>query len=274
MGNFTVFLPKFRAPDYWLARSEDIVPHAHNEFLEVLSETGAAGFIAFMAILFFWARSVAKGLKNSDGSERILLAAFAGGIVAILVDNLASMNLRTVPVAVAFWMIAGLSLGNEGGNTFSFRLPLASAPRFLRFTPYLACGLLAVWYLPRVWNSYTAQRFALEGDLLRFQNKASESSGKYAEALRYDPGLAEIRLYLAAQQAHEARYQEARKNIDTILTRYPFYPKARFVRAISAFYLGDTAVALQSINDEMKIENSPQTLYYVAVTAIEAATSL
>ncbi|OLD61188.1 MAG: hypothetical protein AUI33_14875, partial [Ignavibacteria bacterium 13_1_40CM_2_61_4] len=241
-GNFTVFLPKFREPDYWLARSEDIVPHAHNEFLEVLSETGAAGFIALTALLCLYARSVGKGLQASERNDRICLAAFASGIAAILVDNLASMNLRTVPVAVAFWM--------------------QDCPQELRFAPYLAFGLLAVWYVPRVWDSYSAQRFALEGDLLRFQNKSSESSVKYAQALRHDPELAEIRLYLAAQLAHEARYREARMNVDTILMRYPYYPKARFVLAISAFETGDTAAAIQSINDEMKIENSPQTLYY------------
>src|SRR2546422_2267962 len=264
LGNFTVFLPKFREPDYWLARSEDIVPHAHNEFLEVLSETGAAGFIALTALLCLYARSVGKGLHSSERNDRICLAAFASGIAAILVDNLASMNLRTVPVAVAFWMLAGLSLRNEGGKTFSLAISLPPSFRALRFAPYLAFGLLAVWYVPRVWDSYSAQRFALEGDLLRFQNKSSESSVKYAQALRHHPELAEIRLYLAAQFAHEARYREARRNVDTLLMRYPYYPKARFVLAISAFETGDTAAAIQSINDEMKIENSPQTLYYAA----------
>jgi len=264
LGNFTLFLPKFREPDYWLARSEDIVAHAHNEFLELLSETGAAGFIALMAILYQYGRSVARGLKTPDGNDRICLAAFASGIVAILVDNLASMNLRTVPVAVAFWMIAGLSLRNEGCKTFSFAISLPPSFRALRFAPYLAFGLFLVWYVPRVWNSYSAQRFALEGALLRFQNKGPESSVKYAQALRHDPDLAEIRLYLAAELAHESLYREARKNIDTILMRYPYYPKARFVLAISAFETGDTDAALRSIHDEMKIENSPQTLYYAS----------
>jgi len=264
LGNFTVFLPKFREPDYWLARSEDIVAHAHNEFLEVLSETGAAGFTALMAVLFLYARSVGKGLKSSEGNDRIYIAAFASGIAAILVDNLASLNLRTVPVAVAFWMIAALSLRDGVGKTYSLAISLPPSFRALRFAPYLAFGLLAAWYVPRVSNSYIAQRYALEGDLLRIQNKASESSVKYAQALRHDPDLAEIRLYLAAQLAHEARYHEARKNIDTLLMRYPYYPKARFVLAISAFETGDTTVALQSINDEIKIENSPQTLYYAS----------
>jgi len=74
-----------------------------------------------------------------------------------------------------------------------------------------------------------------------FRNKGSESSAKYAQALRHDPDLPEIRLYLAAQFAHEARYHEARKNVDTILMHLTLLSKARFVRAISAFETGDTA---------------------------------
>src|ERR1043166_5141123 len=85
IGNFIVFLPKFRPPDYWMFRSEDIAPHAHNEFLEVLSETGLFGFIAFFVLLSAAFIVLRKKLNELSGNERTLLAGSICGLAAILI---------------------------------------------------------------------------------------------------------------------------------------------------------------------------------------------
>lgn len=264
LGNFTLFLPKFRSPDYWMAHAEDIVPHAHNEYLEILSETGCAGFLTFATIVFLCFRSAGKRLKQSSPADRIVLAGFIAALAAILVDNLGSMNLRTVPVVVTFWIILALAHRMSATEAQPVTFSLPPWVRKLHMAPYFIYGALLIWYVPRVSERYRAQRNYLAGNLLRSQQRTTESSLNYKEAVSHDPDFAEARLYLAASLAQENRYEEARRNIDTILMQNPHFPKARFILAISSFGLRDTARAVTAMTDEMRLETSPQTIHYAS----------
>jgi tetratricopeptide (TPR) repeat protein len=247
-----------------MAHSEDIVPHAHNEFLEILSETGLAGFLGFAVVVCLCVYGARKKMKSSPPSERIVTGSYVAALAAILVDNLASMNLRTAPVAAGFWILLALAGGPAAPSKKESGLSLPPWVKSLRLLPYAALGALLVWYIPRVAGRYRAQQSYLAGNLLRYQNRSAESSIRFAEALSDDNELAEARLYLAANLAAESRFEEARNNIDTLLSQNPYYPKARFILAVSRAGLHDTAGAVLALNEEIQIENSPQTVYFAS----------
>ncbi|HTK82677.1 MAG TPA: O-antigen ligase family protein, partial [Bacteroidota bacterium] len=111
IGNFVVFLPKFRPPEYWMVKSEDIAPHAHNLVLEILSETGIVGLLLFSAVVVLSFMRILKGIKSANEGDRGLLIGLAAGLTGLLADSLFSMNLSTVPVAMMFWIFLGVGAG-------------------------------------------------------------------------------------------------------------------------------------------------------------------
>lgn len=265
IGNFILFLPRFRSPDYWMFRSEDIVPHAHNEFLEILSETGVIGFVCYSMLLGLFIYKMIGAIKQQSGHERTMLIGYFCAIIAVLIDSFASMNLRTIPVAVAWWMLTGLSLQQSTikVKTFAVFLP-AFIPRSLRWLPPAFCVIFIVIAMPKIYNLYLSEKSYLEGILFRMQHDSKNAEIKFHDVIERRPRHAEARLYLAAQLIENNRFEEAENNIRAILSLYPYYPKARTLGAICSFELGDTASAFKQIDTELSLERSPQVLYYAS----------
>ncbi len=268
-GNFSVFLPHFRSPDYWIARAEDIVPHAHDELLETLAETGALGGMCLLAMAFLFGSSAWRKLRRLEGNERIRLSAYCCAIAGTLIDNLWSMNLRTIPVAVTFWMIAGISVRSLDVAGFPIRFALPAWVRRTRVGVFVGLTVFLLWYIPRTSARYAADRNFLDGILLRGNNNAAAAAGKFSEAVALDPTHAEARFYLAADLVQTSQPGRARDEIDTLLLSHPYYPKARLVLALALSELGDHAAARKAIDGEMAIDASPQVEYYAATIALK-----
>lgn len=264
LGNFILFLPKFRSPDYWTSGAEDIVPHTHNEFLEILSETGSVGFVAFAAMIIIFFIIAYNVFKTCTSNIRLIMSGYLAGIVAVLIDNLASMNLRTIPVAVTFWMFLGLTLHYATVKEHSFSFQLPNIIKKIKIIPSIIFISFLSFYLPATFDRYTSEQFYLQGELLRWNNNVEESSVKFLKVIQHNHSNPQARLYLASNLASKYRYADARKHLDTLLRYYPFHPKARLVRSISTFEMGDIPQALDDLRNEMRINNSPQTQFYAS----------
>jgi putative inorganic carbon (HCO3(-)) transporter len=262
VGNFIAFLPKYRSHDYWMYRSEDVVPHAHNEFLEIASEIGIIGIIMFLTVIAVFIHTMREGL-NDVTKNRVLLIGFLSGLLGVLIDNLASMNFRTIPVAAASWIIAGMSLSllDLPKKIITFSLPAFSAK--IRFLPFVLFVAVMIWYIPTIVDRYTAESNLLSGILLRATNQNAAAAEKFQETVRHDPASG-AQFYLATNLVHNEQFNEARSHITTLLQSYPYYPKAHIILAVALFELKDTAQAMSAMNTELEIEDSPQALYYAS----------
>ncbi len=266
LGNFTVFLPKFRSPDYWMYQSEDIVPHAHNEFLEILSETGILGLSAFLFVVIIFITRTIKHTNNTANPNRTLYIGFLCAVISVLIDNLFSLNLRTVPVAVGFWMILGLSQGESAPQLQR----VISLPPFLsklRWLPFIALLAFCWWLIPQTIAGYKTERKILEGNILTWKNDERNAGEKYKEALSYDSASYLARYQFAASSLKQMHYEEARTHAMRLIQEYPHSPKTHLIVALASFELGDTTQAFEAIRKEIEIENSPQPYYYYAYFA-------
>jgi tetratricopeptide (TPR) repeat protein len=196
-----------------------------------------------------------------------MLIGFVSAIVAVLVDNMASLNLRTVPVAVTFWMILGMSVGFFEMKERMVRFSISRHLKILRFLPDVVFAIILFWYLPKSFDRYVAEKNFLQGDMLRWQERTAESSIKFETVVAHDSSHGEALLYLASNLTGEKRYSEARTIIRNLLAIYPYYPKARILLAICSFELGDSTAAVQDITDELRIETTPQAVHYAAYFA-------
>ncbi len=270
LGNFIVFLPRFRSPQYWMFRSEDIVPHAHNEYLEILSETGVAGLACFALLVGFALLKLIRAQRSSDGESRILMAAFVASLIGVLFDALWSMNLRTIPVATCFWTLLAVALPSVKQRA---PLPDAKIPKrgaeIAVTGAALAAGCVYGFFI--IWG-IGVQRFATEAHylqaiLLQTSSRFDDASLQFEEALKSNPHDPESRFYLATNLARRGEYANASKQLDLLLTDSPNYPKAGTLSAVCALELGDTIRSLAEIRRELAVNRSPQTLYYASLIA-------
>lgn len=265
IGNFIVFLPKFRPPEYWMVKSEDIAPHAHDHILEILSETGVVGLLFFFATVILAIRKIIKGTRSAKAGDRSILIALAAGITGLLADSLFSMNLTTVPVAVLFWMFLGIGAAPLDGTHFrTITIKLPKVARNVRLAPFALVILLVGLMIPRIVGEYISGKELLAGLYLRYEGKKSEAVEKFRRAADQNPHPAEADFYAAGALADREEYKTSLRHVEDILRDYPYYPKVRMIGALSQFSLGDTAAALKSMQEELAIENSPQACSFAA----------
>jgi O-antigen ligase len=90
-------------------------PHAHNTYLEILSEMGIVGLIGFSSIFIAFFSFLFKSKKIWDetvGEQSVLLIGISGSILATLIFALAStiitVGMQDAPV---FWFLFGIASG-------------------------------------------------------------------------------------------------------------------------------------------------------------------
>ena len=108
-GNFKYVYPRYRDRGEWaLSGLNTRVEEAHNEYLQILSEVGIVGFLAFAWILLMTGRMSLWIIQKGDFDRHFLIAlALTMGIVATLVQSLFDFNLQNPASGVTFWMAVG-----------------------------------------------------------------------------------------------------------------------------------------------------------------------
>lgn len=82
------------------------VNHAHNDYLELLLETGFAGGLLLAAFFVWWVRQVVRILKSRDVNPIAGAAVIASG--AALAHSVVDYSMRTAAISAAFALCVGL----------------------------------------------------------------------------------------------------------------------------------------------------------------------
>jgi tetratricopeptide (TPR) repeat protein len=107
----------------------------------------------------------------------------------------------------------------------------------------------------------------LDGFLLHSQSQTKEASRSFEDVLALDPHHADARFYLAADLLQDGDAASAERNVRALLTEYPYYPKAGAIEALALLELRDSSAAMRAIDDELRRNSSPLSLYYAATIA-------
>jgi O-antigen ligase len=264
IGNFSTVLPKFRSPEYWMMKSEDIVAHAHNEYLEILAETGIAGLFAFAAFIGWYIVTVVRAAKRSGSrTTSSFLYGCVFGVAAILIADLAEFNLRTTTGSLMFLLLIALSLRAAGGTFFTFRAMFSMHPA-VRYLLLTALALYFVALVPACVREYNASRASYYGYQAEARGNSIDECEDFRQAVRLSPEDDDTRYKLAETLLEREEYSEAAQECSTILVSRPYYPKAKLVRAIAEFELGQADSSTSDIQSELAIEDEPLTVYYAS----------
>jgi O-antigen ligase len=82
--------------------------NAHNNFLQILAETGTVGFLFFFVILVQGARLAIRKLRSADIGDFPLLFGLFGGWIAFLLTCLTGHPLLLLKLQLLFWIFLGI----------------------------------------------------------------------------------------------------------------------------------------------------------------------
>jgi O-antigen ligase len=119
LGCFPISFPPFKT-----FYTDKFVNQAHNEYLQVLIETGLVGFgIMLWALVALFRRARALWRREFDRYSALRVAALAG-LAALLVHNLVDFNLHIPANAALFFTLCGIVTGSSQTKV----LPLSPKP--------------------------------------------------------------------------------------------------------------------------------------------------
>jgi O-antigen ligase len=86
--------------------------NAHNEILEILSQTGIIGFsiyILFFILFFYTCFKIIKN-KETKKEDKLLIIAYISSIIGMISDNMLNVSLHIATPMTLFWFIIGCSI--------------------------------------------------------------------------------------------------------------------------------------------------------------------
>lgn len=111
-GTFRLYFPRFRSADYFEHEISNVTIFAHNYFLDILSETGTLGMVAYLAFAGSLAVLALRMIFVSDRPElRLMLIGATCGLFGMFGSNLTSPNAQWPIGAVGLWSMLGFTAG-------------------------------------------------------------------------------------------------------------------------------------------------------------------
>ncbi len=240
-GVFQLVFPNYRPRFYHRFRVSHNTRHSHNEYLEVLMETGLIGLTFFLGVLVVFGTVVYRFLhRNRSSFYRWLLIGMASSVVGVLAQNMASVNLRWMSSTFSFWLVIALACASiriaarddgkpkKRGKTalvgkYSFM------PRFSWKTPVYLLLILILCSIGYGFFRIVLADFKLKrmNSMIRMAEAGDLSWDKAArvgeDALRYNPYSLSTRYKLGYVYLGQKKYKKAQEMYDYLTDLAPNY---------------------------------------------------
>ncbi len=218
--------------DLYRSNSGFIVMHAHNEWINVLSELGLVGLVLFVAaiggLLVAALRPVGRAARDAD---RGLLAATQAVSVAFVAHMTIDWDWDMAAAALAFLLLAGVAAAYVRGRRAGAATAGPPAPsgdgheeaRGLRFgiaSRVLATGVLALVVLSFL-PPYLSERALSRAIVLAGDNRTAPAVVQARRAHRLDPLAVDPLFTLALVEQQQGRESEALATLEQAVRLQP-----------------------------------------------------
>lgn len=109
LGTYSLSFSLYKNVAYW----PTIIQHAHNDYLELLSETGIIGFLLVMwGIVIFYKQAISKFLRNNPHNDPLryyLVIGAISGSLGMMVHVITDFNFQIPANAYYFTFLLGIS---------------------------------------------------------------------------------------------------------------------------------------------------------------------
>ena len=224
LGNFKLNYLPYKADFLETPRGQEFAfPTAravqvHNEYLQIVAETGVLGLVsivAFLALLAwsFWIRI----RRNPDEQDRLDLLLLAAGLLAFLAHGLVSFPMHLPASVLAAVVVAGVAFSRKYGDQATF--PIHIGRRTTRILTVVAA--LAGLALMAVAGLDLAANLLMERGIDQLhRGDAAEAAETLERSLRLDFAPRQTYYHLAVAQIQLGRLDEAQENLERCFTRF------------------------------------------------------
>jgi O-antigen ligase/tetratricopeptide (TPR) repeat protein len=112
LGAWPELFPRYQSGPWW----SQFMREAHDDYMQLLAETGLLGFCAFVALLVSVGRQVGSGFTRVNRIRAPVVAAMLGGIAAIGVHEFVDFSFRIPANAVLFTVLLALVVRTSAGE--------------------------------------------------------------------------------------------------------------------------------------------------------------
>jgi len=265
-GSYEETMREFRTADYWVVKSEDIVPHAHNEFLEVGVELGFIGLALFFAVVGVVFAEGISILRKGKSDERrvILIVGLLSAVAGVLVDNLANVSLRQPPIGALFWLSMGLIVSPifKGRSTEEIKLRI---PKYVAVLPLAILAIVVLLVGQAEIRKISSDRHLIRGVLATTQGRRNDAIAEFNASLQSFPENLKALESLCVTLLQAGRAGEALVTVQKLQRLSPRYPKSSLIESLALASMKRYPEAEQAIEKEIPRRDHPEAFYVQAL---------
>ncbi len=279
--------------------AEHMIFRAHNEYLEVWSETGLLGIVIFLILLIQIVRSVIRLLlAYVRGEEEPLVIGLSAAVLATLTHALFSSNFQNPASAIVFWIVVGfvwvysvrledrarLGLFDTSSDGFSFGLAAAGVIIVL-FTCYHGLRMRegAVLFqdartqitrgqpeaaLRTLENSLqlpSPKPFATHEMIGKLHHRFGNwqaAEGALRKSLTYHDNHPGVYYYLGRSLAQQGKTEEALRAVNRAVSLEPMRAEYRVTLGTTLGQIGSVEEAIAALQKALSLDSNSKSAYY------------
>ncbi|MFH0911367.1 MAG: tetratricopeptide repeat protein [Planctomycetota bacterium] len=259
IGTFKTYFPRYRDPDFQKYELPNRTLHAHSEYLEVLSDMGMIGLLAFGFLLWaFFARGV-SALRGRDPDRRMEAQAVLASLIGILAHNLLCVNMRWPANAYLVWLLLGwLSALSDDPLPWIVMLPpgLRNVPVRAALSVALAVGIGVLVYRCTI-QPFQAELYFVRGKILSERERPEAALRALREAVRLHPNQELAWYYIGHCLIQEKRYPEAEAAYRFLMELSPDFVQVHYNLAGILVAEGRWAEAIEEFLKQRRLGGLP-----------------
>lgn len=265
IGGFHIYFPQY-ASEELLARipsGQFIVNYAHNEYLDIFTETGWLGIGLFLWIIYNFIRYCLRGI-NKEKDFLLFIALLSSGC-GILFQNIFSVSMRFIVCAVLFYLIAGIAIAqsNLEIRVIPLRMPANSGGKITLKATVLSLGLFgAIFFGRKAYVPLSAYKQYLQEEEFFSAQSQSEQILKLKELVK--DGTQDYQVYyrLGWYYAQQKNWAEAINNFEKAVELNPQSAGAYNNLGNIYYLIGDISNAINSYQKSLEINPAQIDAHY------------
>lgn len=212
IGNFRFEFPRYRSAELWQlqdpwGRIQQI--RTHNDYLNMLAETGVPGFMSFLAVVIIAILYGIRALIHGKNREQAwILSCSLSAITATLAHSYFDFNLYNEASALYFWIAVGITVSislDSRKRAFIIRSKSSHIPFFVAAIP----AVFVVSLIIPSYYSYISSLHVRQGIVNQNHSFYERALQNYSSALSISPHNLDALSRKADLLRNLERYEEA-----------------------------------------------------------------